>query len=174
MRFHVRQSSSEISTKQTQSVFLSSEAGAMTLPLPSLIGLFLTGPLPPPISPGTSSAGSLQSTPLPESEKYVFHIGIFLPTLKKSIIFPSARRKSTGFQCGIFLSALTLTGSLHPFSLRTLVRISTSSAPSFVPANHAATTLPSSSGRTVEAWQESVGLFSNINSFKFSKAYPLP
>ena len=57
-------------------------------------------------------------------------------------------------------------GSPHfPSVPRTLVSILTSSSLSDEPANHAATTVPLSRGRTVEAWQESVGFSVNIHSF---------
>ena len=56
-------------------------------------------------------------------------------------------------------------GSPHfPSVPRTLVSILTSSSLSDEPANHAATTVPLSRGRTVEAWQESVGFSVNIHS----------
>src|SRR5690606_2898274 len=79
---HVLPPSSLRSTKASQTLFNSVEAGASQVPFERIIGLFLTGPLPP-LSPSTSSFGSDQVSP--SSSEYCTQVS------QKSISFPTLK-----------------------------------------------------------------------------------
>ena len=161
----VRQSSSEISTNASHSG-PSREAGASTRPLLRRIGLFLTGPRPPQVSPGTSSSIAEKVSPSSRLRtKNVRQSEISSPTLKNSSIVPSARRKSTGFHIGTPRTSATLTGGSQRPPMRRAVQMATSLACSQEPPNHAARTPPFRSCSSVDACALSNGRSSStINS----------